>query len=55
MHHSHAARSLNSNKTRKARTNNGNNKADIKLTRKHQFSNTLARLTWPSQYLAFKN
>jgi hypothetical protein len=29
----------------KPRTNKGNNKADIKLTRKHQFSNTLARGT----------
>jgi hypothetical protein len=28
----------------KPRTNKGNNKADIKLTRKHQFSNTLARI-----------
>jgi ABC-type ATPase with predicted acetyltransferase domain len=44
MHHSHATRSLNSNKTRKTRTNKSNNKANIKLTRKHQFSNTLARI-----------
>jgi len=44
MHNRHATRSFNSHKTRKARTNKGNNKADIKLTRKHQFSNTLARV-----------
>ena len=44
MHNRHATRSFNSHKTRKARTNKGNNKADIKLTRKHQFSNTLARI-----------
>jgi len=43
MHNRHATRSFNSHKTRKARTNKGNNKAYIKLTRKHQFSNTLAR------------
>jgi transposase len=40
MHNSHATPGFNSNKTRKTRTNKGNNKANIKLTRKHQFSNT---------------
>jgi hypothetical protein len=45
MHNSHATRSFNSHKTWKTGTNKGNNKADIKLTRKHQFSNTLARMT----------
>jgi hypothetical protein len=43
MHNSHATLGFNSNKTRKTRTNKSNNKAKIKLTRKHQFSNVLAR------------
>jgi len=43
MHNSHATHSFNSNKTRKTRTNKGYNKANIKLTERHQFSNTLAR------------
>jgi IS605 OrfB family transposase len=43
MHNSHATRSLDSNKTWKNRTNKSNNKANIKITRKNQFSNTLAR------------
>ena len=42
MHNSHAAPSFNSHKIERTRTNKGNNKANIKLTRKHQFSNILA-------------
>jgi len=43
MHNSHATPGFNSNKTSKTGTNKSNNKANIKLTRKHQFSNVLAR------------
>jgi hypothetical protein len=48
MHNSHATLGFNSHKTWKTGTNKGNNKANIKLTRKHQFSNTLARAIEPA-------
>jgi hypothetical protein len=43
MHHSIATLGFNSHKTWKTGTNKGNNKANIKLTRKHQFSSIPAR------------
>jgi hypothetical protein len=43
MHNSRATPGFNSHKNGKTGTNKGNSKAGIKLTRKIQFSNTLAR------------